>query len=57
MYWGYNVIISMFLKASLQDPLTPVLVMILTIFFCRINNLLTLDLPQKITPQLKMECI
>jgi len=41
----------MFLKASLQDPLTPVLVMILTVFFCRINNFLTLeDLAQKIMP-------
>jgi hypothetical protein len=41
----------MFLKASLQDSLTPVLVMILIIFCCRINNLLTLeDVPQKIMP-------
>ena len=48
MYWEY-IIISMFLKASLQDSLTPVLVMILVIFFCKVNNLLTLeDLPQKI---------
>jgi len=51
MYWEYNVIISMFLKASLQDFLTPVLVMILTVFFCKISNLLTLeDLPQIIMP-------
>ena len=49
MYYEYNVIISMFFKASLQDSLTAVLVMILTIFFCKINNFLTLeDLPQKI---------
>ena len=48
MYYEY-VIISMFFKASLQDSLTAVLVMILTIFFCKINNFLTLeDLPQKI---------
>jgi len=39
------------LKASLQDSLTLELVMILTIFFCKINNLLTLeDMPQKIMP-------
>ena len=45
MYWEY-VMISMFLKASLQDSLAPVLVMILAILFCKINNLLTLeDLP------------
>ena len=57
MYCKY-VIISMFLKVYLQDSLTPVLVMILTIFFYKINNFLTLkDLPQKIIPQLKMECI
>ena len=50
MYFEY-IIISMFLKASLEDSLTPVLVMILTIFFCKINNFLTLeDLPQKIIP-------
>jgi len=46
MYCEYNVIISMFLKVSLQDSLTPVLVMIITIFFCKINNFLSLeDLP------------
>jgi len=51
MYWEYNIIISMFLKAFLQDCLTPVLVMILTVFLCKINDLLTLeDLPQKIMP-------
>ena len=51
MYWEYNVIICIFLKASLQDSLTLELVMILTIFFCKINNLLTLeDLPPKIMP-------
>ena len=51
MYWEYNVIILIFLKASLQDSLTLELVMILTIFFCKINNLLTLeDLPQEIMP-------
>jgi hypothetical protein len=51
MYWEYNVIICIFLKASLQDSLTLELVMILTIFFCIINNLLTLeDLPKKIMP-------
>ena len=45
MCWEY-VMISMFLKASLQDSLAPVLVMILAILFCKINNLLTLeDLP------------
>jgi len=50
MFWEY-VIISMFLKASLQYSLTPVLVMILTIFFCKINNFLTLeDFLQKIMP-------
>jgi len=48
MCWEY-VIISMFLKASVQDSLIPALVMILTILFCKINNLLTLeDLPLKI---------
>jgi len=36
MYWEYNVIISMFLKASLQDSLAPVLVTILTILLCKI---------------------
>jgi len=37
------------LKASLQDSLTLELVMTLTIFFCKINNLLTLeDVPKKI---------
>jgi len=41
MYWEYNIKISIFLKASLQDSLTLVLVMILTILFCKINNLLT----------------
>ena len=51
MYWEYNVIISMFLKASLQESLTPVFVMILKIFFCKMNNFLRLgDLPQKIMP-------
>jgi len=41
----------MFLKASLQDSLTPVSVMIITVFFHKINNLLSLeDLPQKIIP-------
>ena len=51
MYCEYYVIISMFLKASLQDSLTPVLVIILTTFFCKINNFLALeDLPQKIIP-------
>jgi hypothetical protein len=51
MYWEYNVIISIFLKASLQDSLTPVLFMILIILFCKINNLLTIEyLPQKIMP-------
>jgi hypothetical protein len=59
MYWEYNVIICIFLKAYLQVSLTLELVMILTIFFCKINNLLTLeDLPPKIMPELKkMECI
>jgi ABC-type arginine transport system permease subunit len=47
MYWEY-IMISMFLKASLQDSLVPELVMILTIFFGKINSLLTLaDLPPK----------
>ena len=51
IYWEYNVIIRIFLKSSLQDSLTLELVMILTIFFCKINNLLTLeDLPPKIIP-------
>jgi len=51
MYWEHNVIICVFFKASLQDPLTLELVMILIIFFCKINNLLVLeDLPQKIMP-------
>ena len=51
MYWEYSVIFCVFLKASLQDSLTLELVMILTIFFCKIKNLLTLeDLPQKIMP-------
>jgi hypothetical protein len=50
MYWEY-VIISMFLKESLQESLNPALVMILTIFFFKIKNLLTMeDLPQKIMP-------
>jgi len=30
MYWGYSVIISIFLKASLQESLGPVFVIILT---------------------------
>jgi len=48
MYWEYNIVICIFLKASLQDSLTLELVMILTIFFCKINKLLTFeDLPQK----------
>jgi len=48
MYWEYNVIICIFFKASLQDSLTVGLVMILKIFFCKINRLLTLeDLPPK----------
>ena len=48
MYWEYNVIICIFFKASLQDSLTLESVMILTIFFCKINNLLALeDLPPK----------
>ena len=48
MYCEY-VIISMFLKAYLQDSLIPVLAMILTIFLYKIFNFLTLeDLPQKI---------
>jgi hypothetical protein len=52
MFWEY-VIICIFLKASLQDSLTPELVIILTILFFKINNLLALeDLPPKI-----MECI
>jgi hypothetical protein len=51
MFWEYNVIICMFLKASLQYSLTLELVMILTIFFCEIMNLLTLDdMPPKIMP-------
>jgi len=51
MYWEYNAVISIFLKAFLQDSLTPVLIIILTIFFCKINNLLALeDFPQKIMP-------
>jgi hypothetical protein len=51
MYWEYNVIICIFLKASLQDYLTPELVMILAIFFCKTNNLLALEnLPPKIMP-------
>jgi len=54
MYWEYNVIIYIFLKASLQNSLTLELVTILTIFFCKINNLLTLeDLPQKLCRNLK----
>jgi hypothetical protein len=49
MYWDYNVIICIFYKASLQDSPIPPLDMILTVFFCKINILLTLeDLPQKI---------
>jgi len=43
MYWEYNFIICIFLKASLQDSLTLELVIILTIFFCKIKNLLTLE--------------
>jgi hypothetical protein len=50
MYLEYKVIISVSLKASLQDALTPILAMILIIFICKINNLLTEDLPQKIMP-------
>ena len=51
MYWECNVIICIFLKASLQDSLTLELVTILIIFFCKINNLLTLeDLPPEIMP-------
>jgi hypothetical protein len=49
MYWEYNVIICIFLKATLQDSLTLELLMILAIFFCKINNLLTWEgLLQKI---------
>jgi len=45
-------------KSFPQDSFIPVLVMILTIFFCKINSFLTLeDLPPKIIPYLKMECI
>jgi len=51
MYWEYNVIICLFFKASLQDSLTLELVIILTIFFFKINNLLALeDIPPKIMP-------
>jgi hypothetical protein len=43
--------ISKFLKASLQESRDPMLDRILTIFFCRINNLLTLvEFPPKIMP-------
>jgi hypothetical protein len=38
IYWEYNVTISIFLKASLQDSLTAVLVMIPAILFCKINS-------------------
>jgi len=51
MYWECNVIICIFLKTSLQDSLTLAFVTILTIFFCKINNVLALeDLPPKIMP-------
>jgi hypothetical protein len=50
-YWECSVIIPRFLKASLQESLGPMLDRILTIFFCRINNLLALvEFPQKIMP-------
>ena len=40
MYWEYSVIISIFLKTSLQESLGLVFVIILIIFFCSINTLL-----------------
>jgi len=40
MYCEYNVIISIFLKTSLQESLGLVFVIILIIFFWRINTLL-----------------
>jgi hypothetical protein len=40
MYWECNVIISKFLKASVQDSLALMLNKILTIFFRKINILL-----------------
>jgi hypothetical protein len=40
MYWKYNVIISIFLKAFLQESLDLVFVIILIIFFWSINTLL-----------------
>jgi hypothetical protein len=43
MYWECSVINSKFLNASLQDSLAPMLDKILTIFFCKINSLLTLE--------------
>jgi hypothetical protein len=50
-YWEYNVIISMFLKTSLQESLGLVFVIILIIFFCSKNTLLAWkELPQKIIP-------
>jgi hypothetical protein len=39
MYWEYNVIISTFLKTSLQESLGLVFVVILKIFFWSINTL------------------
>jgi hypothetical protein len=51
MYWEYSVIISIFVEAFLQDTLVPVLDKILTVFFCKMNSLLTLEeFPPKIMP-------
>jgi hypothetical protein len=48
MYCEYSIIISNFLKTSLQESLGPLLDKILKIFFCRINNLLTfVEFPPK----------
>ena len=44
MYWEYSVIISLFLKASLQESLVLLFVITLIIFFWSINTLLALRL-------------
>jgi len=55
IYWEYSVIICMFLKISLQESLGLVFVIILMIFFwSKITFLAHEELPQKITPQLKI---
>jgi len=51
MHWEYNVIISIFLKTSLQESLDLVFIAILMILFWSTNTFLAwVELPQKIIP-------